>query len=289
MLDFNLYKKSANYSSVNGHQIAHWSAGKGEAILLIHGFPSAAWDWHFMWPKLKASYRLFTLDLLGYGLSDKPFPHQYSLLEQADIIESLLEKECIQQCHIIAHDYGNSVAQELLRRQYKNKLSFGIKSLCFLNGGLFSEAHRPLLTQKLLKGPLGGIVSKLMTKRKLNKSFTKIFGPDTPPKAEEIDILWQLMNENNGKRVLHDLLSYIDERKRHRDAWVEAMQNVSIPLRFINGVHDPISGQHMLGRYKELIPNADAHALNLGHYPQIEGPEQVLELYQAFLNENRDS
>jgi pimeloyl-ACP methyl ester carboxylesterase len=278
-----MYKESAVYTLVKGHKVAHWRAGKGQVILFIHGFPSAAWDWHHLWPSLKKSHQVIALDLLGYGLSDKPYPHRYSLLEQADIIESLLQKEGIKTCHILAHDYGNSVAQELLKRHHTGHLSFQVSSLCFLNGGLFPESHRPLLTQKLLKGPLGPLFSRLMTKATLHKSFKRIFGPETPPKTDEIDILWQLLNENNGRRVLQKMLGYLDERRVHRDSWLEAMQQTKVPLRFINGIHDPISGQHMLDRYKELIANADAHAINAGHYPQLELPDHVLKLYKDFL------
>jgi pimeloyl-ACP methyl ester carboxylesterase len=122
-----------------------------------------------------------------------------------------------------------------------------------------------------------------MTKATLHKSFKRIFGPETPPKTDEIDILWQLLNENNGRRVLQKMLGYLDERRVHRDSWLEAMQQTKVPLRFINGIHDPISGQHMLDRYKELIANADAHAINAGHYPQLELPDHVLKLYKDFL------
>ena len=287
LCDLASYKTNANYASVHSHQMAYWTAGKGEVVLLIHGFPSAAWDWHYLWPHLRQSYQLLAPDLLGYGLSDKPFPHQYSLLEQADLIEALLQQRHVKKCHILAHDYGNSVAQELLKRHHTERLSFQVSSLCFLNGGLFSESHRPLLTQKLLKGPLGPLLSRCMTKATLSKSFTRIFGSNTPPKKEEIDTLWQLLNENNGRRVLPNMLRYLDERRVHRDDWLDAMQNTKVPLRFINGVHDPISGQHMLDRYRELIPNADSHAIDAGHYPQLEVPDQVLKLYTEFLLNSR--
>lgn len=284
LCDFAAYKESAKYTVIRGHKIAHWSAGKGEVILLIHGFPSAAWDWHHLWPELSQSYRLLTMDLLGYGLSDKPFPHNYSLLEQADLVEALVLHHNVSRCHIVAHDYGDSVAQDILKRHHDGSLGFNIESLCFLNGGLFPESHRPLLTQKLLKGTFGPLLSRLMTKATLRKSFKRIFGPETPPEDSDIDTLWQLLNENNGRRVLPDMLKYLDERIVNRDSWLEAMQQTKVPLRFINGIHDPISGQHMLDQYNKLIPNPDGHALNVGHYPQLEAPDQVLKLYSEFLS-----
>ncbi len=58
------------------------------------------------------------------------------------------------------------------------------------------------------------------------------------------------------------------------------MQRSDVPLRVIDGAVDPISGEHMVTRYRELIPDADTVLLtDIGHYPQIEAPCQVLEHY----------
>ncbi|MNF01005.1 hypothetical protein D3C80_1999290 [compost metagenome] len=56
-----------------------------------------------------------------------------------------------------------------------------------------------------------------------------------------------------------------------------------VPLRFINGAVDPVSGAHMLERYKELVPNPDTVSLHgIGHYPHTEAPVQVLRHYLDF-------
>jgi pimeloyl-ACP methyl ester carboxylesterase len=290
-LTFENYQKHADFSELCGHRIAHWQSlnfernPKQETILFIHGFPSAAWDWHFQWKHLAAQYRLLSLDLLGFGLSDKPSEHQYSLLEQADIVQALLSKQGVKQYHILAHDYGDSVAQELLSRQDAIDNAAKILSICFLNGGLFASHHRPLFAQKLLKSRFGGLASHFMNKASLARGFNKIFAADSQPSDYEIDILWQLIEHNNGKKVLPKLLSYIDERNQHGKRWVESMISTVVPLYFINGVHDPISGQHMLDHYIDIIPHSRTTALDVGHYPQLEAPEKVLSLYRTFLTE----
>lgn len=283
--DLEQYRATAQYSVLAGHRIAHWQAGQGETILFVHGFPSAAWDWHYQWKPLSKTYQVIALDMLGYGLSDKPHPHSYSLLEQANIIEELLALLKVNRCHVVAHDYGDSVAQELLSRCFMGQSKLELTSMTFLNGGLFSESHRPLLAQKFLKGPLGPLLSHLFNKNTLRKSFKRIFGAATPPKDAEIDAIWSLLSSNQGQRVLPAMLKYIDERPVHRDRWVLAMQQTSTPLQFINGLEDPISGLHMMERYRELIPNPQTHPLQLGHYPQLEGPDEVLALVQRFLTD----
>ncbi|WP_026374696.1 alpha/beta fold hydrolase [Aestuariibacter salexigens] len=277
------YQQSAKFSQLCGHRIAHWHEGKGKDVLFIHGFPSASWDWYQQWQTLSNDYRLHALDLLGFGLSDKPLPYQYSLAEQADIVTALLQEQKIDSVDIIAHDYGVSVAQELLARQQQGSLACHISSICFLNGGLFSESHRPLLKQKLLKSKLGTLMASFLRKGSLKSSFTRIFGANTPPSDTEIDVLWTLLRENNGHLVMPSLLSYLDERAEKRDGWVQAMQQTDIPLAFINGVEDPISGGHMLERFSELLPDKETKALPVGHYPQLEAPENVSRLFALWL------
>jgi pimeloyl-ACP methyl ester carboxylesterase len=291
-LTLDSYQKQAQYTKLCGHRIAYWQSAlfhqntNKPTLLFIHGFPSASWDWHFQWKHLANDYRLICLDLLGFGLSAKPKEHRYSLLEQADIIEALLAEQGIEQYHILAHDYGDSVAQELLSRTLTSEAK--VQSICFLNGGLFASHHRPLFTQKLLKSPLGNIVIRFMSKATLAKGFKKIFAPDKPPKEYELDILWQLLEHNQGIGVLPKLLGYIDERKEQGKRWTQSMISTSIPLCFINGVLDPISGQHMLNHYIDIIPNPKWHAIDVGHYPQLEAPERVLCLYREFLNGQLD-
>jgi pimeloyl-ACP methyl ester carboxylesterase len=263
-------------------------------VLFLHGFPSASYDWHYQWQSLQHSHICIGLDFLGFGISDKPYPHQYSLQQQTDAVCVLLQHMQaigINACHVVAHDYGVSVAQELIARSQAQssindqqpeldaalpvELPIEINSVTFLNGGLFAALHKPLLTQKLLKSSLGPIVAKLMSKRALQQSFRSIFGPDTPPSPTLIDDLWQLLLLHDGRRVIPSVLGYIDERAVFAQRWQDALVNSKIPLAFINGVHDPISGQHMLDEFMRLLPNAKTFALDVGHYPQIEAPEAV--------------
>lgn len=183
--------------------------------------------------------------------------------------------------HLLAHDYGDSVAQELLARHHEGRAR--IASCVFLNGGLFPETHRPVLVQKLLLSPLGPLIGRGFSRAKLGANFGKVFGPATQPSAAELDDFWSLVAAHDGPAVMHRLIRYIPERREQRDRWVAAMQKGGVPLRVIDGAVDPISGAHMVARYRELIPEPDTVLLeHIGHYPQTEAPSQVLQHYLAF-------
>jgi pimeloyl-ACP methyl ester carboxylesterase len=67
------------------------------------------------------------------------------------------------------------------------------------------------------------------------------------------------------------------ERRRRRERWVGALTRAGVPLRLIDGLEDPISGAHMVARYRELVREPDVVELaGVGHYPQLEAPEAVL-------------
>jgi len=263
-------------------RIRYWTAGAGEPLLLIHGFPTASWDWHYLWEPLAARYRLIACDMLGFGDSAKPRDHDYRLLEQADLQQALLAHLGIDEAvHVLAHDYGDSVAQELLARHEEGR--FRLASCVFLNGGLFPETHRPLLAQRLLLSPLGRFIAWRFDRRRLGASLLRISGVLSPPDEAELDAFWTLIAQHDGPAVLHRLIRYIPERRQQRERWVAAMQRTQVPLRVINGADDPISGVHMVARYRQLIGNADSVLLDgVGHYPHIEAPEAVLRHYLQF-------
>lgn len=276
--------------SFKNHQIffRQENTSANGAILLLHGFPTASWDWHQVWPGLAEGYGLVAPDFLGFGFSDKPKRHQYSIRQQADICEALLGQLDVKRVHLLAHDYGNTVAQELLAR-FEDRKAAGeegllIASCCFLNGGLFPETHRPKPIQRLLISPLGPLLTPFVGKSAMARTFRQIFGPNTQPTEEELDAYWELIAHNEGNKVMPRLIRYMTERAQNRDRWVGVLQNTQVPLRLIDGVVDPISGEHMVQRYEELVPSPNVIRLpGIGHYPQMEVPDEVLKYVLEFL------
>ncbi len=271
-----------------GHNI--FVIDEGEAhlpvILLIHGFPTSSWDWQAMWPELRKQYRLVALDMLGFGFSDKPNQRNYTIHAQADITEALIRAKSLTEFHVLAHDYGDTVTQELLARQLENTGAGTWLSCCLLNGGLFPETHRALLTQKLLLSPLGSFINRLSGFKQFRTNFSKVFGPNTQPSEDELQSFWQLINENDGKHIFHNLITYMNDRREYRERWVEGLQNAQVPMALINGSVDPVSGKHLVERYKELNCRLDflAEMEDIGHYPQVEDPRGVLAHYLSFLD-----
>ncbi len=253
------------------------------ALLLVHGFPTASWDWHRLWPHLSQQFELTAIDMLGFGLSAKPVNLNYSIALQADLHQFIVLQRGIKSTHLLVHDYGVSVAQELLARQRENQLGFHIQSCVFLNGGLFHGVHRPLPIQKLLASPIGFLLSPFLGKAAMQSSMQAIFSPQFQPDQWEIDQMWALIERANGKRVIPKVIRYMHERKLFYQRWLTALTEASVPLRLITGSLDPISGANLASAYRQLIPNPDVIELNdTGHYPQLENPTAVIKACRQF-------
>ncbi len=290
-IQFDTWKETAKSFQYRNYNISYHDERQAEeqdeVLLCIHGFPTASWDWNLMWPDLIQKYRVIAPDMIGFGFSDKPRNYEYNIQDQAILFESLLDSLDIHSVHILAHDYGDTVAQELLAR-FEDRKKAGIeglqiKSICLLNGGLFPETHRALLIQKLLMSPFGFLVSKMSSEKIVRKQLCSVFGKNTQPTEQQWQEFWTLIRFNQGQKISHKLNCYMAERKRYRTRWVGALQNSTIAIRLINGTDDPVSGIHMVTRYNELMSNPDVVQLEgVGHYPQVENSSGVLGAFFQF-------
>ncbi len=281
------WRASGHTFDWHGHRIFWREAGSGEPLLLLHGFPTSSWDWRHVWDELARQYRVLALDYLGYGFSDKPADGPYSVLTYADQAEALIARSGVgPRLHVLAHDLGDTVAQELMARDRERGPAHGsaaLASVAMLNGGIFPEMHRPRITQKLLDSPIGFAVARLTDRKKFGKGLSAVFGPRTQPSEADLDGFWECASAANGLRNYHLLIRYMRERRRHRDRWVGPILEGTIPFALINGHLDPVSGKHVIGRLRELRPGAEVHDLpDIGHYPQTEAPAEVLRAYAAF-------
>ncbi|WP_108787547.1 alpha/beta fold hydrolase [Erythrobacter sp. Alg231-14] len=286
-MDTHSWTAKAKHFDYQGHQIAYWTGGDDTAppLLLVHGFPTCAWDWTPSWDDLAAKHRLIACDMLGFGLSDKP-NNGYSIHLQTDIHEALLALLDVDHFDALVHDYGVSVGQELLARQHDGSGASGLGNVVFLNGGIFPDQHRPRPMQKLGVSPFGFLLGWLFSRKGFGTSFSEVFGPNTQPTEQELDNFWTFISHNSGHRITHKLLHYIADRITHKDRWEAALIAAQDKIGLINGALDPVSGQHAYERWRSTLPNARHHLIpTVGHYPQVEAPDEVAAKALEWLSE----
>ena len=279
------WKNAGKFFDYKGFPI-FYRTGKsfGETLLCLHGFPTSSRDYHKIWSGLAEEFSVLVFDMIGYGFSAKPVDFDYTTFDQADVVQAIIEHLNIRKVHILAHDYGNTITQELFARRAENRLNFSIETVCFLNGALFPETHRPILAQKLLVSPLGFLFGRFISDARFKKGLASIFGEKSKPTETELNAFLEVFKYNDGRRVAHKLMRYMTERAKRRARWVGALEKIDVPFRFINGSADPVSGAHLVRRFREVIPNqTDIVELpDIGHYPHLEAPETTLKLFLDF-------
>jgi pimeloyl-ACP methyl ester carboxylesterase len=266
------WRTSGDWLDVKGKRIFVKVVGDGKPLLLLHGFPTASYDYARLLPLLEDRYRLILFDFLGFGFSDKPRPYDYSLFEQAEIAEAVTTHFGFDSVYLLAHDMGASVALEILRRG-KPK----VEKLVLLNGSVLLDHYRPLLLQRLLLHPVIGptlTTLRLVGRRGFGKQFGSVFA-QRPPEAE-IDAFWSLITYNDGTRIYDRLIQYLNERKIHQHTWLDALKNHPASLTVIWGQRDPVSVPAIAQAIMEHRPDARYVPLDdIGHFPQWEAPERV--------------
>jgi len=252
--------------------------GSGPWLTCLHGFPTSSWDWAKVAPALSQHHTLLVFDLLGFGDSDKPRGHDWSAFEQADIVEALWRQFGVGATEILAHDVGLTVALELLARQQDDQLEVRLGQLTLLNGGVYAGFHRPRPVQRWLQRPLvGPLVARLLSEPRFGKALAEVFSPDHQPTAGELHQHWLSVSRRGGSANYHRLIRYIPERRAHAPRWEGALEKSAVPVRFVWGMADPVSGAHMVDVVRQRRPGADVVELpGVGHYPQLEAADAVV-------------
>ena len=250
--------------------------GAGPAMTMLHGFPSSSHDWAKVAPALAERHSLVMPDFLGFGASDRPADHEYSIHEQADLVEALWAGERIDSTVLVAHDYGVSVAQELLARRGEGALRVDLASVHLLNGGLYPDLHRPEPAQMALLDPeQGPKLSAAMNEELIVTALRPTFAEGYDHAADSADI-WRSLTRGDRPPILHRLIRYIPDRQEHAERWTGALETTDVPRAFVWGMLDPISGAHMAKRIRERLPAARFLALDdVGHWPPLEAPDRV--------------
>lgn len=279
---------AGEFIELKGQSIYYQTIGSGPALLLIHGYPYSSYDFHRIAETLSANYKIVLIDLPGMGFSDKN-RIRYSFEEYADVVNDLLVHLGIKSVDVLGHDLGASVLQELIARGNTNPVT--LRTAAFMNSGLFSDAYRPRLVQRLMsQSPdwFGAFISAWLTRGMVEESVVSLFGPDTGPSQELLDDWWSILNYKEGKSVSHRLGRLVFDKVSYQDRWISAMQKTSVPMIYLCGSADPNSGLHMAERYAQLVPNPAVKLFeNIGHWPQIEAEDGVVKNYLAFLSANK--
>lgn len=254
-------------------------------LLLLHGFPTSSHDFSKIWTRLNPRRPLVTLDFLGFGVSDKPEDHGYSLFEQADLVIEVCKHLGLSSVHVLAHDMGTSVATELCARRERGLLPIEMRSLTLSNGSVLVEMAHLTAAQQILRRPLvGDLFARLSSYVVFRRTMRKIFASPDVIDESELELMWSLLTRDEGKLRMPQLIAYIEERYRFERRWVGALSRLDIPTLILWGARDPVAVLAIGERLAKIVPGARLRIMpHLGHYPQLEDPGAFASEVNQFL------
>ena len=275
-----------HFIEVEGHRIFTRVRGVGPTLVFLHGFPTSSHDWAEVIADLAPDFRCVTFDYLGFGASDKPQGANYSSIVQTDRALNILGSLGITRATVIGHDLGGILLQQFLHRALHGETHLEIEQAIFSNSSVYPKLYRPTPTQLALVDPARGkLVAQQITRESLAASMTAIF-PAHPLTSDRVDDLWTAISRNDGQYLWPDQLVYMAERAELGEKWLDAMRRTKMPLGFIYGVADPISGEHIIAQAESDLPGARCIRLaGLGHYPQVESAPEFSVVLRAVLQQ----
>jgi pimeloyl-ACP methyl ester carboxylesterase len=293
------WRAEGSVKEIDGHQIFVHASGPvsddGHGVLYVHGYPGSSWDFQAVTELIGDKARVVSIDMPGFGLSEKPmggtYQQNYSLMAAADIFEAVAKEEGLTSVILCAHDMGQTVGLELMARQEENRLPFKIRHAIIYDGSTLVDMINFLPAQaKMLEQP-----DVTDTEDWDYDEFCAGFFTNTYP-AEVQDSEWfknalacqgNQVFYNNGSRVMTQIMRYIKERQEELKRWERTFFTFqSAPMTLIWGVEDPVAQVAMGDRVKKERPYTDYYRMDgVGHWPIIEIPDFVAETIINRLNQ----
>ena len=262
------------FIEVRGARLYYYAAGtrgKGEPLILLHGFPSSSHLWRDVVPELPAGHRVVVMDLLGYGRSDRPGEHALSIEAHAERVLGLADALKIPKFAVAGHDLGGGIAQHLAVHHPDRVTRLALVS----SVGFDAWPPRELKLARsaipfMRKMPPKPVINQL--RRALRKAYE-----EEDQGAHSVDMYLRPFEAPGGKDALIAHVAALDEAETV--ALASKLKKLDMPVAVIWGERDPFIAPDVGKRLHKAIPGATLHTLpDVMHYPPETAPEAVAEI-----------
>ena len=275
-------------SIIGGHRISHGTHGDGEPVVLIHGTPSSSYIWRNVVPDLvEAGYRVHLFDLLGYGLSERPWARAVdtSVTGQVPILEGLLSVWASDRAHIVAHDIGGAIAQRFCIFNPQR-----VKSLTLIDTVSFDSWPSKRTYQQMEAG-LEALVKKPDSEHRehFRDWILSTVHDDARLRSESLERFVDFISGPVGQgSFFQHQVSHYDHR--HTSELSDRLQALSnIPVQILWGENDAWQVIDWAHRLHAAIPGSTLHILpECGHFAMEDKPDEITTLLKRFLATHTD-
>lgn len=265
-----MQKITDKYVTINNIKTRYWQLGdKGSPILLIHGFAGSVEHWMENIEALAKHYKVYAVDMIGFGFSDKPQDIKYTPVVFTEFIKAFLDYHKLNKINMVGHSFGGAIALHFAIKypQLIDKLT--LVSSAGLGNDL--PLHFRLLTLPIIGRILLGMKSKTAIAKALRHH---VYNPKTLSQ-NFINRMCEVFKQPRFSKTMHKILrtyaNFCGIRPEATKDIIAALPNIKIPTLIIWGQEDnllPVKHAYFAAK---KIPNAKLHIFKYcRHLPQFE-------------------
>jgi pimeloyl-ACP methyl ester carboxylesterase len=273
-------KSSFEYRGIAIHYEDH---GRGQPLILLHGYGASTYSWRNILPYFSKSYRVIAIDLKGFGLSDKPLDDDYSVLEQSRMISELIRVQRLEKVILAGHSLGGAVALLTYLMQADHE-AHPISKLILLDTASYPQDLPVFIS--ILRVPGLNTLSLFLTSNnfKSRMILREAFFDHSKITQEMVATYGAYLSLPGASQAL------IKTAQQLLPADLEEIsgryKSIPIPVLLIWGEQDKIVPLDIGRKLAANIPNAKLVVVtNCGHVPHEECPSQAIEAMESFLSD----
>ncbi len=262
-------------------RIAYREQGRGKPVLLIHAFGANAYTWRYLEPALAKRYRVISLDLKGFGQSDKPLDERYSVVDQAALVSQFIKQKKLKDVTVVGHSLGGGVALVMALEEQGRKTR-RIGKIVLIDSVAY--AQKIPLAFSLLRAPLIGRVSNFLIPKELQAHAALRVAYHDDSKFDSTDVAEYaapLHDKGSQHAMIHSARQIVPE---NIDALSARYASIEIPALVLWCDHDKVIRPQVGWRLHRDLANSTFQMIRgCGHIPQEERPEETARLLLEFL------
>ncbi|MDO6389990.1 alpha/beta fold hydrolase [Pontibacter sp. BT731] len=282
-LDTNEYPFKSKFLELEAGKMHYIDEGEGHPIVMIHGTPSWSFVYRNLIKLLSKKYRCVALDLIGFGLSDKPKDWSYKPRAHARNFEQLMEHLGLTNITLLVHDFGAPIGLA-----YAIKYPEKVRSIVMLNTWTWSLSNHQELSKasKYLIGPLGKFLHS-----KLNLTTDalvhELFGQESKmPEKLKAQYTHALGDPDDTVSSLACARELVGVSKWYDELWKERKKIQDIPTLILWGERDKLVRIEALQRWKKFFHECYVlHFEDSGHFLMEEHADEVAQYVSNFIKE----
>lgn len=261
------------YVNIGGIQTRYWQAGsQGSAVILLHGISCSVLEWERNIAALAARHRVFAVDLLGYGLTDKPPGEIYTIPRLAQFTLDFLSAHEISRAHFAGNSLGGRLVLECALMDPERVASMVLVAPAAIGRDTIFDlrlATVPVVGELLTRPSRGG----------LKVLWSKAFHDPSFVTDELIDTKLALARQPDSQKAFLKTLRTFVSLKGFPGTQVDALQarlpTIPAPALVIWGRQDKFVSVAHADILQRLLPDVEVQVFEeCGHVPQIECAER---------------